>query len=78
MVDKLVLDPFLKKIRILDQQSSFIKFIFIISPSGGLSKSTETKVQATYFNLISSFFKKNQKKQRDLELVSLPHFLHDF
>ena len=39
----------------------------------GLSKYFETKVQITCFHLILTFFKK-----RGLELVSLPHFLHNF
>ena len=42
-------------------------------PSWGLSAYIETKLQTTYFYLIWSFF----IKKKDLELVSLPHFLYD-
>ena len=40
----------------------------------GLSKYIETKLQTTCFYLIWSIF----LKKRGLELVSLPHFLHNF
>ena len=33
------------------------------------------KVQSTCFNHVKSFSK---KRKRDLELLSIPHFLHDF
>ena len=42
-------------------------------PSLELSEHTETKLEITWFYLILSFF-----TNKDLELVSLPHFLHDF
>ena len=41
--------------------------------SWGLWKYAETKLQTTCFHLISFF-----RKQRGLELVSLPRFLHNF
>ena len=40
-----------------------------------LSKYIEAKLQTTFFHLILSFF---QKLKRGLELVSLPHFWHNF
>ena len=43
----------------------FIQFTLIVCSTQGLPKYTETKV------LTSSF-------EKGLELVSLPHFLHDF
>ena len=43
-------------------------------PSWGLSKYIEIKLQTICFYLIKVFF----KKKTGLELVSLPHFLHDF
>ena len=46
-----------------------------IQLSRELWKYIETKLQTTCFYLIWSFFK---KIKRDLELVSLPHFLHCF
>ena len=41
----------------------------------GLSKYSETKLQTTRFYLMLSFFR---KIKRGLELVSLPHFPHNF
>ena len=51
----------------------FYIFCFYCLSSWGLPKVIETKLQTTRFYFIWSFFKK-----RDLELVSLTHFLHDF
>ena len=50
-----------------------IKFIFICL-NRGLPKYIKNKMLTSCFYQISSFF----KKWRGLELVSLPHFLHDF
>ena len=49
-----------------------MQFIFIACSSWGLSKDIETKMQTICFYLLYNFF----KKQKGLELVSLPHFLH--
>ena len=54
--------------------SSFLQFVFIVCQIEG-SKDIETKLQTTSFYLILSFFK---KIKWGLELVFLPHFLHDF
>ena len=50
-----------------------LKFVFIVRQVEGLTKLI-TKLQTTCFYLIWSFL----KKQIGLELVFLPHFLHDF
>ena len=42
--------------------------------SWGLSKYIETKLQTTCFSVIMLFY----KIKRGLELVSLPHFVHNF
>ena len=52
-----------------------IRFVLIVYLSRGLPKYIETKVLTTCFYIIKSFFK---KIKRELKLVSLPHFLHDF
>ena len=46
---------------------------FYCMASQGLSRCVENKLQTTCFHLMLSFYKK-----RGLELVSLPHFLHNF
>ena len=53
----------------------FYTVCFCCMPSWGLSKFIETKLQITCFYLILRLFKKTK---RGLELVPLPHFLHDF
>ena len=52
-----------------------IKFVFILYPSWSLIIYIKSKLLDTWFYLIESFF---QKTKRYLELVFLPHFLHDF
>ena len=52
----------------------FSTVCFYCMPSWGLSKYTETKLQTICFCLILGFF----KKKKGVELVSLPHFLHNF
>ena len=53
----------------------FIQFVFIVCPSQGLPKYFDTKKVLTIcFYLIKLF----QETKSGLELVSLPHFLHDF
>ena len=63
----------LKLIISLNQQSKNLQCYYCM-PSWGLLKYYETKLQNTYFYLLLSFF----KKTRGLELVSLPHLLHNF
>ena len=79
VVEKLSPDTFLKNqhwaylwINIL----KFYIFCFYCFQSWGLSKVIEIKLQTTWFYLINK--KKTKKKQRGLELVFLPHFLHNF
>ena len=71
--------PFFNKSKIEHISSlKFVQFVFIVSPSKGLSKYIETKLQTTWYTFfgihifIYSFFKK-----RGLELVSLLYFPHD-
>ena len=65
------------KLRIsLDQYLKFYRVCFYCIASWGLSKYIETKQQATCFHLIH--IKLFKKIKRGLELVSLPHFLHNF
>ena len=76
VVEKLVSDPFLKNedwayLCINSLKFSIVSFHCIAS--WGLSKYIETKLQLACFHLILSFF----KKCRGLELVTLPHFLHN-
>ena len=51
-----------------------MQFVFIVCPSRALPKYIATMVLITFLYLIKTFFKKSKKS---LELVSLPHFLHD-
>ena len=53
----------------------FYTVYFYLNPSWRPSKYIETKLQTTCFYFIKSFSKKTKK---GLELISLPHFLHDF
>ena len=75
VVEKLFPDPFLK-IRnwayLWINSLKCCRACFYCMSSWGLSKYIETKQKNTCFYL--SFF----KKQRGLELVSLPHLVHDF
>ena len=78
MVEKLVPDPFLKNWNWAYLWISSLKFYticFYCMASWGLSKCIETKLQNACFHLKLSFLK---KVKRGLELVSLPHFLHNF
>ena len=50
------------------------KLVFILCPSRVLSKYIKTKVLNSCFSLIKTFL----KVKRDLRLVCLHHFLHDF
>ena len=71
------LRPFSGKLKLrisLDQLSKDLYSLFLLILSSGLSKYIETKLQSGCFYLILSIF----NKKRDLELVSLPHFLHNF
>ena len=63
--------PFSKKSKLiisLDRSSKVLQS----TPIWGLSKCIENKLKTTCFYLIYCLF----KKQRHLELASLPHFLH--
>ena len=74
MVEKLVLDPFIKKkIKIEHTSRLPVWNVFIVCPSRGLPKHVKTKVLTT-----CSCHKAFLKPKRGLLLVSLPHFLHDF
>ena len=78
VMERLVPDPFLKRSNwayIWINSLKFYTVCFYSISSWGLSKYIETKLQITCFYLILSFFK---KIKRGLELVSLPHFLHNF
>ena len=78
VIEKLFLDISLKNENWVYLWTNILKFYifcFYCLPSWGLLKAIEIKLQTTCFFLILSFFK---KKKRDLELVSPPHFLHDF
>ena len=67
--------PFSKKSKLrVSLDKSFYIVLYSLS-IWGLLKHIETKMQTTCFYLIKSFFK---KIKRDLELVFLPHFWHDF
>ena len=71
------LRPFSGKLKLrisLDQLSKDLYSLFLLILSSGLSKYIETKLQSGCFYLILSIF----NKKRDLELVSLPYFLHNF
>ena len=75
VVEKLFLDSFLKN-QILAylwiNSLQFYTVYFYYTPSWGLSKCIETKLQNSCFYLIESFSDKSS-----LKLVSLPHFLPD-
>ena len=78
MVEKLFLETFLKNQNWAYLRINSVRFYtvyFYCMPSLGLSKYSETKLHTTCFYLILSFCKKQNKC---LELVPLPHFLHDF
>ena len=77
MVEKLVPEPFLKNQNWAHHWINSLKFYtvcFYCMTSWGLSKYVETKLQTNCFYLILSLF---EKVKRGLELVSLPHFLHN-
>ena len=73
--------PFFWKIKIEHISESIgnnLKFYiacFYCMVSSGVSKYTETRLQTTCFHFILSYFK---KIKRGLELIWLPHFLHNF
>ena len=76
VVEKLVPDPFLKNedwAYLCINSLKFYTVSFHCIASWGLSKYIENKLQSACFHLILSFF----KKYRGLELVTLPHFLHN-
>ena len=71
-------DPFLKNRNWAYLWINILKFYtvcFFYIASRGSSKYIETKLQTTCLRVISSSFSKNKK---GLELVSLPHFTHNF
>ena len=69
MVEKLVLDPFIKKkIKIEHISRLPVWNVFIVCPSRGLPKHVKTKVLTT-----CSCHKAFLKPKRGLLLVSLPH-----
>ena len=77
MVEKLVSDSFLKNENWAYRWINSIKFYivcFYCMVSWGLSTYIEIKLQSTCFHLILSFL----KIKRGLELVTLPHFQHNF
>ena len=55
--------------------SNIIQFASIVWQVSDLSKYIVSNIRPTCFHLILSFFK---KMKRGLELVSLPHFPHNF
>ena len=61
------------KIELIWINSLSRKFIFIVCQSRSLPKYTKTKVLTT----CSLYIKLLQKAKRGLELVFLPHLLHD-
>ena len=76
VVEKLVTDPFLKNWNwayIWINSLTFYAVCFCWIASWGLSKYFETKL-----HLVSPHIKLLWKIKRSLELVSLPHFLHNF
>ena len=79
VVEKLFSDPFLKNQNwgsfwINDLYILYI-FCFYCWSSWGISELIGTKLQTSCIYLIWNFKK---KKKRGVELVSLPHFIHDF
>ena len=77
MAEKLIPEPFPKNQNWAYLWINSLKFNtvgFHCIPSWGISKYIEAKPQVNCFHLIQRFL----KKQRGLELVSLPYFLHDF
>ena len=77
VVDKLVPDPFLKNLNWAYLWINSLKFYtvcFDCTPCWGPSKYIETKLQTICFYHILGFL----KKSRGMELVFLPHFLHNF
>ena len=77
VVEKLVPELFLKNENWAYLCINSLKFYtacFYCMASSELSKYTETKLQTICFHLIEFFW----KIKRGLELVSLPHFLHNF
>ena len=78
VVEKLFLGHFLKKqnwLYIWTNSLKVLQFVFIVCPSLQLSKYLETKVKTTCSSHLQQCF---FKLKRGLELVSLPHFFHDF
>ena len=76
-MEKLVPDPFIKNQNwayLLTNSLKCYKVCLIVCPSRGLPN-IKTEVLTSCFCPIQSFFK---KQKSSLELVSLPHFLHDF
>ena len=77
-MEKLVPNPFLKNWNwayLWINSLKFYEVYFHCMTRWGLSKYIETKLQTICFHLILSYF---QKIKRGLELVSLPHFPHNF
>ena len=77
MVEKLFPDPFVKNQNRGYLWINSLKFntvCFQCMPSSGLPKYFQAKLQTTCFYLIQRF----SKKQKGLELASLPHFLLGF
>ena len=73
MVEKLVLDPFLKKSKLslsLDLESEVSHSLFLLY----IQVEDFRNILKLAFTSYKAFFK---KRKRCLELVSLPHFLHD-
>ena len=80
MVEKLVPDPFIKiRIELISGPIvwNVIKFVFIVCSS---RKSTKIYLNESAKHLLLSYIKLLFffKKKKDLELVFLPRFLHDF
>ena len=77
-MEKLVRDSFLENqssVYLWINSLKFYTVCFYCISSWGLSKYIETKLGTTSFYLILNIF---SKIKRGLELVSLPHFLHNF
>ena len=77
-MEKLVPDPILKNEHwafLWINSLNFFTVCFYRVVSWELLKYIDTKLQSNCFHLILSFFK---KIKRDLELCTLPHFLHNF
>ena len=76
-VEKLFPDPFLKtKIKLISGSivQSFIKFVFIVCQIEGYRNILKLSCRPFPFTSYKPFL----KAKRSLQLISLPHFLHDF